>query len=235
MDAVKPRRVLIGTPCYDGKVDVWYANSMLDTVKMGLQLNIEVFPIYLSYDALIQRARNDLVALALQLDCDDLVFIDSDIEWHAEDFYKLLSYPVDVVGGTYPKKGDAEMYVAKVLDSTRRPDQNGLIEAEGLGTGFLRLSRKALNYLWESSVPYEEKDSGKIRRWIFDVIVHEGELYSEDIYVCERLREGGIKIYLDPKITCNHVGMKKYTGNFETWYNKLQEIKKQDHIKALYS
>lgn len=235
MDTVKPRRILIGTPCYDGRVDVWYANSMLDTVKMGLSMNIEVFPVYLSYDALIQRARNDLVAIALQLDCDDLVFIDSDIEWRAEDFYKLLSYPVDVVGGTYPKKGDAEMYVAKVLDSTRRPDQHGLIEAEGLGTGFLRLSRKALDYLWESSVPYEEKDSGKIRRWIFDVIVHEGELYSEDIYVCERLREGGIKIYLDPKITCNHVGMKKYTGNFETWYNKLQEIKKQDHIKALYS
>ncbi len=236
MDAVKPRRVLIGTPCYDGKVDVWYANSMLETVKMGLQLGVEIFPIYLSYDALIQRARNDLVAIALQLECDDLVFIDSDIEWDPNNFFKLLQHPVDVVGGTYPKKGDAEIYVAKILDSTRVPDPNtGLIEAEGLGTGFLRMSRKALELLWETSVPYEEKETGKVRRWIFDVIVDQGELISEDIYVCERLREGGIQVWLDSTITCNHVGMKKYTGNFENWYKSLQQTAKQNNLKALYS
>ena len=236
MDPVKRRKVLIGTACYDGRIDVWYANSMLETVKMGLQLGIDIFPVYLSYDALIQRARNDLVAIALQLECDDIVFIDSDIEWNPEDFFKLLNHPVDVVGGTYPKKGDAEIYVAKILDQTRKPDPTtGLIEVEGLGTGFLRMSRRALEALWESSVPYEEKATGKIRRWIFDVIVHEGDLISEDIYVCEQLRDMGINVWLDPKITCNHVGMKKYTGNFEEWYSRLQENIKTDSIKALYS
>jgi glycosyltransferase involved in cell wall biosynthesis len=236
MDTVKRRRVLIGTACYDGRVDVWYANSMLETVKMGLQLGIDVFPIYLSYDALIQRARNDLLAMALELECDDLVFIDSDIEWKPEDFFQLLAYPVDVVGGTYPKKGDAEIYVAKILDSSRVPDPaTGLIEVEGLGTGFLRMSKLALTTLWENSVPYEEKETNKVRRWVFDVIVHGGELISEDIYVCEMLREAGIKVWLDPKITCNHIGMKKYTGNFDIWYKSLQSTIKNDSIKALYS
>jgi hypothetical protein len=27
------QRVLIGAPCYDGKVDVWFANSLVATVK----------------------------------------------------------------------------------------------------------------------------------------------------------------------------------------------------------
>jgi len=33
------RRVLIGTPSYDGRIDVWFANSLIQTVKIaeGLQ------------------------------------------------------------------------------------------------------------------------------------------------------------------------------------------------------
>jgi len=216
----RPRRVMIGTACYDGKIDVWYANSMLETVKAGLTLGIEIFPIYLSYDALVQRARNDLIAMMLELGCDDIVFIDSDIEWQPNDFFKLLNYPVDVVGGTYRKKGDAELYVAKILDPQRQKDPNtGLLPVDGLGTGFLKMNRNAVQTLWDTSVPYEERDAGKVRRWIFDVIVDNGELISEDILVCNRLIEAGIPIWLDTSITCNHVGMKKYTGNFDAWFS----------------
>ena len=141
----RPRRVMIGTPCYDGKIDVWHANSLVETIKQGMIQGIEIYPIWLSYDALIQRARNDLVALMLDMGCDDIVFIDADIDWRPEWFFKLLNYPVDVVGGTYPKKGDAEMYVVKHTDITKPIDQaTGLLEVDGLGTGFLRMSRAAI-------------------------------------------------------------------------------------------
>lgn len=237
----KPRRVLIGTPCYDGRIDVWYANSLLQTVKAGAELGIEVFPIWLSYDALVQRARNDLMAMMLETGCDDIVFIDSDIDWEVSDFFKLLSYPVDVVGGTYRKKGDAEMYVAKILDHQRQPDpQTGLLPVEGLGTGFLRMSRNAVQQLWDTSVPYEEKDQGKVRRWIFDVVVDNGDLISEDILVCQRLNDLNIPVWLDTSITCGHTGIKRYTGDFNSWFNTLQSAPKSvgygtpPDIKSLY-
>lgn len=219
----RPRRVMIGTPCYDGKIEVWYANSLVETIRQGMMRGVEVYPIWLSYDALIQRARNDLVALMINMNCDDIVFIDADIDWNPEDFFKLLSYPVDVVGGTYPKKGDAEMYVAKMIDINRKSDpQTGLIEVEGLGTGFLRMSRRAIQYLWDNSPHYEEKEYGKIRRMIFEVIVKDGDLISEDIQACQKLREGGISIWLDQNITCGHVGMKRYTGNFAQWLERIK-------------
>ena len=218
-----PRRVLIGTPCYDGKIEVWHANSLVQTIKVAPQLGIEVVPIWLSYDALVQRARNDLMAIMLEGMFDDIVFIDADIDWNPEDFFKLLNHPVDVVGGTYRKKGDAEMYVAKILDHTKPVNsQTGLYSTDGLGTGFLRMSRKAVQYLWDNSTPYEEKDQGKVRRWIFDVIVKDNDLISEDILVCQKLKDGGFDIWLDTTITCGHTGMKRYTGDFAAWFDQLR-------------
>jgi hypothetical protein len=217
------RRVLVGTPCYDGRIEVWYANSLIQTIRLGLQLGVEILPIWLSYDALIQRARNDLMGLMVETGCDDIIFIDSDIEWTPEDFFRLLSHPVDVVGGTYPKKGELEQYVAKILDPKKPFDPiTGLLHVDGLGTGFLRMSKRAVQYLWDTSTPYEEKDQGKIRRWIFDVEIQNGEIVSEDILVCQKLNQAGISVWLDTTITCSHVGTKKFQGNFAAWFQQLR-------------
>jgi len=217
------RRVLVGTPCYDGRIEVWYANSLIQTIRMGITLGVEILPIWLSYDALIQRARNDLMGIMVETGCDDIIFIDSDIEWAPEDFFKLLSHPVDVVGGTYPKKGDLEQYVAKILDPQKPFDTNtGLLHVDGLGTGFLRMSKRAVQYLWDTCTPYEEKDQGKVRRWIFDVEIQNGEIVSEDILVCQKLNNAGIKVWLDTSITCGHIGTKRFLGNFANWFQQVR-------------
>ncbi len=225
----KTRKVLVGSPSYDGSIDVWYVNSLMNTIKYAFRNNIDVdiIPIWVSYDALIQRCRNDTVFLALEQKCDDLIWIDTDIEWEPKWFFDLLDYPVDVVGGTYPKKGDkTEVYVGNFGNMT--PGPHGLYEVTGLGTGFLRFSRKACQWLWDNSEPYTEYPEGnneeiKHRKMIFDVKIKNNSMISEDIYVCKRLtEEGGFKIYLDPKITCNHVGGKKYKGNFLNWYNSTK-------------
>jgi len=241
--------VLVGTPCYDGRIEVWYANSLLQTVKASRDLGVEIIPIWLSYDALVQRARNDLMAIMMETGCDDIIFIDSDIDFEVGDFYKLLSYPVDVVGGTYRKKGDTEMYVAKILDPKKPKDPStGLLSVDGLGTGFLRLSKRAVQYLWDNSTPYEEKDQGKVRRWIFDVQIQDGEIISEDILVCKKLKDAGFDIWLDTGITCGHIGPKRFIGNFDAWFNSYRNadvnqqssygtiapLKIQEDIKSLY-
>lgn len=219
----KKRRVLIGSPSYDGKLDVWYVNSLVQTIRMAEHMDIEIIPMWVSFDALIQRCRNDTIAIAIEQDCDDLVWIDTDIEWEPEWFFKLLDHPVDVVGGTYPKKGDDEMYVVSVGEYPGNVDPNtGLMQVSGLGTGFLRFSRKACQWLWDNSAPYNESEKGGIhKRWIFDVVVRNADLISEDIWVCRRLtNEAGIPIYLDPTMTCRHMGSKKYKGNFEKWIER---------------
>jgi len=102
------RRVLIGTPSYDGRIDVWFANSLILTVKKAEKEGIFVHAIYTSYDSLVQRARNSLIKLAIDGGYDDLFFIDSDTEWEPEWFFNLLNRPEPIVGGALVKKKDKE-------------------------------------------------------------------------------------------------------------------------------
>jgi glycosyltransferase involved in cell wall biosynthesis len=211
------RKVMIGTPCYSGSVDVWYTNSLVNTIKLSYEKGVEIIPMWVSFDALIQRARNDTIQIALDLGVDDLIWIDSDIEWEPEWFFKLLEYPVDVVGGTYRKKGDREEYVYRPSTNTRPDPATGLIENTGLGTGFVRMSKSAMQYLWDTSKPYIDPKDNRERRMIFDVVIENGNLVSEDINAFFKLSKGGFKIWMDPAMTCNHIGPYKFKGDYQQW------------------
>jgi glycosyltransferase involved in cell wall biosynthesis len=206
------RKVLIGTPAYDGRVDVWFANALVNTVRMSYEKETIVVPVYMAYDSLVQRARNDLVRLALEEDFDDLIFIDSDVEWNPEWVFKLLEYSEPVVGGVYPKKTDEPQFPVHALKDGMKLEENGLIEVDGLPTGFLKISKDALKKVWDASTEYTNE--GRNCRMVFDIQVQDGQLVSEDIVFCRKWHDLGGKVFVDPTMTCNHVGTKKYSGNF---------------------
>ena len=213
------RKVLIGTPSYDGRIDVWFANSLMNTVKESIEKGIHVHAIYTSYDSLVQRARNSLVKLALDGGYDDLFFIDSDVEWETEWFFNLLDRPEPIVGGALVKKTDKEGYTIKLLDKELKYSADRkIIEVDGVGTGFLKISRFALEKLWDASDEYESE--GETNRMIFDIKVVNGDLISEDYVLCNKWKSLGYKVWADPTITCNHIGIKKFKGNFKNFINK---------------
>lgn len=215
------RKVLVGTPSYDGRLEAYYVDSLRRTEKLLATHGIEITPIFMSYDALVQRARNDLVRLAVQGGFDDLFFIDSDIQWEPEWALALLDHSVDCVGAAYRKKTDeCELYT--VMSSLPIPIdiKAGLLVMQGVGTGFLRLSHKAFQALWDASEEYENE--GRKCRWIFDVCVVNGRLVSEDNIMCEKLRQLGFNVHLDPSFTPGHIGVKTYRGDFPAFVAKLE-------------
>jgi len=213
------RKVLIGTPAHDGRVDVWYCNSLVNTIKMAPHFDTMIQPVYMSYDSLVQRARNDLVRLALEEKFDDLIFMDSDQEWDPQWIFKLLKYKEDVVGGTVVKKSDQPLFNVKALPSGLKIEESGLMEVEAIGTGFLKISSKALKTVWDSSPEYTNE--GKKCRMVFDVQLVDGELVSEDNVFCRKWRSLGNKVWIDPTMTCNHIGAKKYSGSFMQFLHSL--------------
>jgi hypothetical protein len=225
----EPRKVLIATPAHDGRLDVWYTTSLVNTIRIAQANGIFIHPVFMSYDALVQRARNDLIRLAVDGNYDDLIFIDSDMEWNPEWIMSMLESEEDVIGGTTRKKTDtAEVYVVKASDLTVH--DNGLIKAEGLGTGFVRLSRKAFVALWDNSPAYQNE--GRECRMVCDVQIVDGQLYSEDTILFRKLSDLGFDIWLDPKMTCNHLGTKKFCGNFEAYLAALEFNKEFDKEEA---
>lgn len=210
------RKVLIGTPCYDGRVDVWYANSLVNTVKMSYDKDVFVHPIYCSYDSLIQRARNSLVQIAMDSGFDDLFFIDSDVEWEPEWFFRILERPEPIVGAALVKKSDKEAYTIKLVNKELNwSSDKKLIEVDGIGTGFMKINRFALEKLWDMSEPYNNE--GKSYRMICDIKIQDGDLVSEDYIICQKWQSLGYKTWIDPSITINHVGIKKFTGNIQSF------------------
>jgi glycosyltransferase involved in cell wall biosynthesis len=214
------RRVLIGTPSYDGRIDVWFANSLLATVKKAIEKGIFVHAIYTSYDSLIQRARNSLFKLAIEGGYDDLFFIDSDAEWEPDWFFNLLERPEPFVGGALVKKSEkSEGYTVKLIDKDLKwSEDKKIIQVDGVGTGFLKIGRFALEKLWKMSDKYMSE--GEEHRMVCDIKVENGDLISEDYILCNKWKSLGYKVWLDPTITLNHIGTKKYKGDFQAFIKK---------------
>lgn len=215
---------MIAAPAYDGTITVWHASSLSETCKLGITKDINVFCIYMSYDALVQRARNDIVQLALDTGVDDLVFIDADVDWKPKDFFKLLDYDVDIVCGVYRKKSDNDQYPVKLKNGGYHIEDNGLIEVDGLPMGFTRITKRALEVIWKESREYREPHKEKPIRMIFDISISEdGELVSEDISFCKKWKSAGGKLYIDPSIELAHVGTKRWIGNFLEYIERIRK------------
>ena len=216
------KNILVATPSYDGKLDVWYTNSLLETVLLGFQNKIVFKPIFLSYDALIQRSRNDLFKIAVDNNFDGILWIDSDIEWNPGWAVEIVKRDKDVIGLPVVKKNLNQSYNVKCNPEDLFTNEDGLISVLSIGTGFLYMGKKAIDYLWENSEEYAEAD--KTGKMVFSVNIKDGQLVSEDVSVCNKLKDGGFDIFIDPLKTCNHIGNFKYTGNFGEFMNKIKSI-----------
>jgi glycosyltransferase involved in cell wall biosynthesis len=213
------KKVLIGTPSYDGRIDTWFADSLVRTIKQADPKLINIHAIYPSYDSLIQRARNDLVRMAMDGGYDTLFFIDSDVEWEPEWFFRFLDRPEPVVGAALIKKSDQESYTLKILQKKLiRSADDSLVQVDGLGTGFLKVDRFAFEKLWLMSEPYVHE--GVHNRMVFDLKVVDGDLISEDYVMCHKWQTLGYRVWLDPSITINHNGVKKYKGNLSSFLQR---------------
>lgn len=175
----------------------------------------------MSYDALIQRSRNDLVALAVEQGFDGILWIDADIEWAPQWAIEVVNSGKDALGLPCIKKSiTEESYNVKCKPKDLIVNDEGLIKVESIGTGFLYLSKEAFTYLWDNSQPYVH--NGKDKRWIFEVKIQDNDIISEDVLLCQKLRDGGFEIFIDPKKTCNHMGQLKYGGDFAAFIEKIK-------------
>jgi len=225
------KNVMLAAPSYDGKVSVWHAAALSETCKLGLTKDINIFPIYMSFDSLVQRARNDIFKLAYKSKVDELVFIDCDQDWNPEDFFKLLEHEEDVVGCPVRKKSDIAQFNIKLVSKDYELLENGLVEVDSVGTGFMKISKNAIVKIWESSEEYIEIDKQEKSRMVFDIGIHDGILTSEDVVFCEKWRNMGGKVYIDPTINSGHSGEKRWVGNFEEWIKAVQEHLNQMNSK----
>ena len=106
-------KVFIATPCYGGMTHALYTVSMLNLQRVFAQVGHEAMVSVLVNESLITRGRNSLAHQFMKSDADYLFFIDSDIQFIAEQVPQMIEADKDIICGIYPKKEINWQQVAK--------------------------------------------------------------------------------------------------------------------------
>lgn len=212
------KKVLIATPAYGGVVTEAYFQSMLRLTAEARKRNVHVDIMTLTNESLITRARNNITATFLAGEWTDLFWIDADIVFTPDHFFKLLDSPHDVCATVYPMKGLDWETMSEVVGS----DQDvlraasvisvvnfapGAVVVDGFaqcldaGTGFMRITRTVLEHVIEAHPELEYNTDGhneQGRRWaIFDTMIADGRYLSEDYAFCRRWQQIGGEVWVD--------------------------------------
>lgn len=227
-EEVKIRRVLIGTPALDGKVQAWYADSLSNSIKLCAANRIDLQPVILIDESILPMARNELLNIAHQDNYESIVFIDSDQVWDANALLDIINSPHDVIGLPVVSKTDEPGNFNVKLQGIDQiqSDEKGNIKVNAVGTGFLKLSRKALEALWNSNPTTLFR--GKELKLICEYATNYNEFIGEDIYLCTKLKELEFDIWINPNSTCAHIGSKVWSGNFAHFLEFLTSQKPEE-------
>jgi GT2 family glycosyltransferase len=216
------KRVLIATPCLYGKVDAYYVHSLCESIKLGLKQDLAINAIFLANESILPMARNELINLAYQQEYDAMVFIDDDEYWDPKALIDIILSPKDVVCLPVVNKGDKKIEYNVFLDDKVEKDTDGYIKTKKVGTGFMKLSKKAIVDLWESNP--EILFRNKKLKLICDYGFQNDSFIGEDILLCKKLMEMGYTIWVNPAHTVAHMGPKMYKGDFEKDLNEKHSI-----------
>jgi hypothetical protein len=180
----KTPHLMVATPCFDGHITGIYSNSLLKLQQACAQRQMPVTVRNILGDALITRARQNLLAYFMEnKDATHLLFIDADIGFEPAQVFRLLDYGADFTAAAYPVKSInwdklAELakadkpdlaaasldYVVEFHDPGRIDIRRGFARVSAAGTGFLMVRRQAVQKMMEGNPDL---------RYTRDLLVHD--------------------------------------------------------------
>lgn len=217
------KHVFIAVPSYTGNIEAETRNSITRSVELAKKRGWNVTDTIRCGDSMIPRARNFLVQQFLNSEATDLVFVDADVAWDGDELCQLVEYPVDLVAGCYPSRCEPLRYTVRWINERQdliADPETGLLEVEGLPTGFMRISRACAEKMVAGYPQYECDEpllpNGKYTAMFAFEMANRVE-WSEDFVFCNRWRAIGGQVWLAPDMTLHHIGKKQFTGNIGSW------------------
>jgi hypothetical protein len=174
----------------------------------------------MAHESDIARGRSKLMSKALdETKFNSFLWVDDDIHFTREDFENMACAPVDVVGGLYVKRHNLQSPVYNGPEGEPHPLIPEIVTVTEIGTGFLRVTRRAMKAI-EYSVKLVD---GKWRHW-FEAGLHvnwddsdedcNGYCYlSEDYAICRSFRSAQpqkIPVHLHKGVRLGHEGVAVY-------------------------
>jgi len=208
------KKILIATPCLDQKVDAYFVHSLCESIKLGIKHDLDIRCVFLANESILPMARNELFALAYKENYDTMVFIDDDESWDETALIEIIQSKKDVIALPVVNKGDKDItFNVWLTKETKKDESDGYITINKCGTGFLKLSRKVIEDLWNSNTQLVFRNK-KIKN-ICEYTHVNGDFVGEDITLASKIKDLGYDIWLNPNHTVSHIGNKMYRGDFK--------------------
>ena len=231
------KRILIATPCYSGLVHMAYMTSVLKVMQSASSRGYVIDLCQIS-DSLVTRARNNIVAVFLDGSWDRLFWIDADIGFEPDQFFRLVDLDRDIVAAAYPLKtyrfppqptelhGDklrqAMLRFAVSLPAGKIPmPEDGFIAVKEAATGFMCIDRTVLEAMkcrypelrYRSDQEQLGAPESANHYLFFDTMVEEQRYLSEDYAFCRRAQLAGYSVWLDIRGALSHTGPHEFAGS----------------------
>ncbi len=246
--------VMFMTPAFDHKVTLGYMKSLIDTIQLlqvnGIKCGLQSF----GGDPYLAKVRNLLVSVCLKRypDATHLFFLDADLDWDAAAVLRIVNRmslgKESVIAGVYPQKKDELNYPASILMDvkTQQPiDNDGLVKAEMVPTGFLCIRREVYEGMCEVSPRYKDSTGQGEECWnLFEMGFDRtnleknglGDWWGEDFAFCRRLLNAGHEVWVDPDVDFGHHGAKTWRANYRSAVDSVRDgtatIVKHDTLKT---
>ena len=219
---------MIGLPAYDFKVSaklaIALANFCVEAPKHGIAIQI----CNISGCSVVSRVRNLIAKDFLASDCTDLMFIDSDINFNAEDIFRLMAWNIDpkkgIVGGVPVARKKGSVYISSLdqgADGEIYMNAYGLVKAKRIATAFMLIRRDVFETLRDNHPEWQYHDDrvmngheDKICYSFFDFKSTPEGYVGEDYLFCDRAAEHGFEVWIDPTIKLGHMGVTEFEGSF---------------------
>lgn len=225
-------KVIICTQFYELRAWSPFLVSLVVTIGALSKLGIEWdFWEGSEWDA--ENASNKLFTRFIdESDATDLLWIDSDQEWRAEDAYRILGHAQPIVAATYPMKNQWGHYAGTdhlvrengVPTGVLLGPDDALLLTEKIPCGFARYKRAALQAFVKAYPERYDSHAGSCYT-IWQRGIHDGKQELPDYRFSRMWRELGGELFIDPKLRVGHIGVKRWEGDFDKHLrDKVREL-----------
>lgn len=239
--ASAPRRLFIAILTYTGTLPARVSVALIQSVQALERTGVVCDIAIEAGNCHVDDARNAMVRQFRLSNCDRMLFIDADVAWRPEELCKFVRHDADMVAGVYPKKRDGAEWPV-IPCSGPRVGINGLVEVEGVPTGFLMMSRQCIERMVENcdrAYRGNADDDDMLYHILFERTWEpvEGEDYGYrwggDFSFCRKWRALGGKIYVDPELTFDHEGQHRWTGRLADYWGGEEALQQKRLTKLL--
>jgi hypothetical protein len=196
--STKKTKLAVCIPCRD-TLHSAHALCLAELVKFNTMNNIDTH-VFMDASTVLLTQRERLATVALELDAEYTLWLDSDVTFPATTAVRLLAHNEPVVAANYvrrqfPAKGVAYTKLSAWDDPLSFEIRDELVDVEGIGMGCFLMKTEIFAKI---AKPWFEF------RWTPE----SNDYLGEDMILCEKIADAGYKIKVDTALSheIRHLG-----------------------------